>query len=168
MVSEPRKLAVIVVRVESDAGAVGYGVAEPQAHSSVVDLLNREIAPFVAGRDPLLAEQIVQSAWLGAAALGHAVRTYRVRTRCMRTGTTTNSRPGHSPAYKPVLSVGTYTATSTPMPVSSSPMPAIHARRAGYTTIRIPTIISNTATTVATTGLARARSVKLSNFVGSF
>ncbi len=58
LLEEPRRVAVIFVRVESDAGAVGFGVAGPQSQASVVDLLNWEIGPFVVGRNPLLASNL--------------------------------------------------------------------------------------------------------------
>jgi L-rhamnonate dehydratase len=50
-----------VVRVEGDDGAIGFGVAGPPMHAAVVELINREIAPFLVGRNPLLTEQIASS-----------------------------------------------------------------------------------------------------------
>ncbi|MBV9898388.1 MAG: mandelate racemase/muconate lactonizing enzyme family protein [Chloroflexi bacterium] len=58
LLSQPRVVPVVVVRAESEDGAVGHGVAGPQFHGSVIELINRELAPFVAGRDVLLTEGV--------------------------------------------------------------------------------------------------------------
>lgn len=52
-----RGVAVLVVRVEDDSGAVGYGVAGSPSHG-LLAFINGELAPFVLGRDPLAAEQV--------------------------------------------------------------------------------------------------------------
>ncbi len=56
LLGERRPVPVIVVRVDADAGATGYGVAGPMHPGAVLDFVNRELAPFTRGRDPLLAE----------------------------------------------------------------------------------------------------------------
>jgi L-rhamnonate dehydratase len=53
-----REVAVVIVRVESDAGVVGYGAAGTMLQGSVVEFINRELGPFVTGRDPLPSEQL--------------------------------------------------------------------------------------------------------------
>jgi L-alanine-DL-glutamate epimerase-like enolase superfamily enzyme len=57
-----RRVGVVVVRVESDEGLVGFGVAGGGFQTSRVDLLNREIGPFLVGRDALAAEQVAYAA----------------------------------------------------------------------------------------------------------
>ena len=63
LLKQPRLVGVVVVRVESDDGSVGDGVAAPQGQAAVIAMLDREIAPFVVGHDPLLAEGLAQAAW---------------------------------------------------------------------------------------------------------
>jgi L-alanine-DL-glutamate epimerase-like enolase superfamily enzyme len=58
LVASPRTATVLVVRVESDDGLVGHGVAGPQSPAAVAELVNRELGPFVVGHDPLMAEQL--------------------------------------------------------------------------------------------------------------
>ncbi|MBV9578608.1 MAG: hypothetical protein JO057_08475, partial [Chloroflexi bacterium] len=53
-----RRVGVVVVQVESDSGLIGYGVAGGGFQSALVELINREIAPAVVGRDPLLGEDL--------------------------------------------------------------------------------------------------------------
>jgi L-alanine-DL-glutamate epimerase-like enolase superfamily enzyme len=57
-----RPVSVLLVQVESDSGLRGYGVASPTHYGAVLDFVNRELAPFVVGSDPLLAEQIWSAA----------------------------------------------------------------------------------------------------------
>jgi L-alanine-DL-glutamate epimerase-like enolase superfamily enzyme len=61
LIAQPRPVTVVVVRVETDAGLVGYGVAGPQHAAAVVELINREVAPFVVGRDVLLADGLAHA-----------------------------------------------------------------------------------------------------------
>src|SRR5579884_1985552 len=62
LIAGSRLVPVLVVRVETDAGAVGYGVAGTPLQGSVLDFLNRELGPFAVGRDPRLAEQVWHAA----------------------------------------------------------------------------------------------------------
>ena len=52
---QPRLTTVVVVRVETYAGLVGYGAAGPPHAAPVEALINPEIVPFLVGRDVLLA-----------------------------------------------------------------------------------------------------------------
>jgi len=61
LLAASRRVVAVVVRVETDAGAIGYGVAGPQHAAAVVDLLNRELGPYLVGHDPLLAEHIAHA-----------------------------------------------------------------------------------------------------------
>lgn len=61
LVESPRSTTVVVVRVESENGLVGYGVAGPQSPQAVAELVNRELGPFVIGRDLLLTEQLAHA-----------------------------------------------------------------------------------------------------------
>jgi L-alanine-DL-glutamate epimerase-like enolase superfamily enzyme len=56
-----RLVGVVVVRVESDDGLVGFGVAGGGFQSSLVELVNREVGPFLIGRDALAAEQVAHA-----------------------------------------------------------------------------------------------------------
>jgi L-rhamnonate dehydratase len=53
-----RPVGVVVVRVEADDGRLGYGVAGGGFQPALVDVVNREIGPFLLGRDPLLADAL--------------------------------------------------------------------------------------------------------------
>jgi L-rhamnonate dehydratase len=56
LLSETRRVPVVVVRVETDEGLVGFGAAGSQTAPAVLALINRELGPFLVGRDPLLGE----------------------------------------------------------------------------------------------------------------
>jgi len=56
-----RTVRVVVVRIETDDGLVGYGVAGGGFQTALVELINRDIGPFVVGRDPLQAEGVGQA-----------------------------------------------------------------------------------------------------------
>jgi hypothetical protein len=51
-----RLVGVVIVRIETDDGQAGFGVAGGGFQASLVDVVNREIGPFLLGRDPLLME----------------------------------------------------------------------------------------------------------------
>src|SRR5262245_15259201 len=48
---------VVFVRVETSAGVTGYGITGPIQRFAVKELINREIAPLLAGKDPLATER---------------------------------------------------------------------------------------------------------------
>jgi L-alanine-DL-glutamate epimerase-like enolase superfamily enzyme len=56
LLDEPLKRGVVFTRVETDDGAVGYGLAGPTLAPSVVEFINRELGPLLRGRDPFLTE----------------------------------------------------------------------------------------------------------------
>ena len=56
LLSETRRVPVVVVRVETDDGLVGFGAAGAQTAPAVLALINSELGPFLVGRDPLLGE----------------------------------------------------------------------------------------------------------------
>lgn len=57
LLERPIERDIVFVRVETDDGAVGSGLAGPILGAAVVEFINRELGPFLAGRDPLLTEQ---------------------------------------------------------------------------------------------------------------
>jgi L-rhamnonate dehydratase len=54
---------VVFTRVETDDGAVGYGLTGELAGRSVVECINHGLGPFLRGRDPLLTEQCWHEAY---------------------------------------------------------------------------------------------------------
>ena len=58
----PREVGVVVVRTETDEGLVGYGVAGGGFQASLIELVNREIGPFLVGRDALATEEVSYAA----------------------------------------------------------------------------------------------------------
>ncbi len=54
---EPVVRELVLVRVETDAGPVGYGVTGPIQRFATRELINREIAPRLVGKDPLATER---------------------------------------------------------------------------------------------------------------
>jgi L-alanine-DL-glutamate epimerase-like enolase superfamily enzyme len=57
LLDEPEQRDLVFVRVATDDGATGYGLAGSILGPSVVEFINRELGPFLRGRDPLLTEQ---------------------------------------------------------------------------------------------------------------
>jgi len=55
---DPMDREAVVVRVETDAGLVGYGLTGHILRSGIVGFINQEAGPFLVGRDPLPAERI--------------------------------------------------------------------------------------------------------------
>ena len=53
-----RPVPVVVVRVDSDDGHVGYGVAGPMHSGPVLDFINRQLAPYAVGREFLDSEEL--------------------------------------------------------------------------------------------------------------
>ena len=56
LLSRPRPVSVVLVRVETDDGAVGFGVAGAQSSAAVIACLEHDLGPLVVGLDPLRAE----------------------------------------------------------------------------------------------------------------
>jgi L-alanine-DL-glutamate epimerase-like enolase superfamily enzyme len=56
LLDEPEERDLVFVRVETDDGARGYGLAGSILGPSVVEFINRDLGPFLRGRDPLLTE----------------------------------------------------------------------------------------------------------------
>ena len=57
LLDKPEERDTVFVRVETDDGAKGYGLAGSILGPSVVEFINRELGPFLRGRDPFLTEQ---------------------------------------------------------------------------------------------------------------
>lgn len=57
LLREPVMREIVFVRVETDAGVIGYGLTGPIQRFAVRDLINREIAPLLVGKDPLTTER---------------------------------------------------------------------------------------------------------------
>lgn len=56
LLDRPIERDLVFVRVETDDGARGYGLAGSMLGPSVVEFINRELGPFLQGLDPLLTE----------------------------------------------------------------------------------------------------------------
>jgi L-alanine-DL-glutamate epimerase-like enolase superfamily enzyme len=48
---------IVFVRMETDAGVTGYGLTGPIQRFAVKELINKEIVPLLAGKDPLATER---------------------------------------------------------------------------------------------------------------
>lgn len=48
---------IVFVRVETDTGIVGYGLTGPIQRFAVRELINKEMAPLILGKDPLATER---------------------------------------------------------------------------------------------------------------
>lgn len=57
LLPEPHPWSMVFVRVETDAGHAGYGVTGAIQRHGTRELVNREIAPLLVGRDPLATER---------------------------------------------------------------------------------------------------------------
>lgn len=55
---EPRTVGMVLVEIETDDGVTGYGIARDLERFGTRELINRDIAPFLIGKDPLFIEQI--------------------------------------------------------------------------------------------------------------
>ncbi|HEV8308656.1 MAG TPA: mandelate racemase/muconate lactonizing enzyme family protein [Methylomirabilota bacterium] len=58
LLSEPIHREFVFVRLQTDSGATGYGLTGPVQRSGVREFINKEIAPLLAGADPLATERI--------------------------------------------------------------------------------------------------------------
>jgi L-rhamnonate dehydratase len=57
LLDKPLTPAFVFVRVETDAGLTGYGLTGPIQRSGTRELINRQIAPLMMGRDPVDTER---------------------------------------------------------------------------------------------------------------
>jgi L-rhamnonate dehydratase len=57
LLDHPIERDLVFVQVETDEGLQAHGLAGPIRGPSVVEFINRELGPFLEGRDPLLTEQ---------------------------------------------------------------------------------------------------------------
>jgi L-rhamnonate dehydratase len=55
---EPTRSSVIITEIETDTGITGYGATGSPLNWSVVEFINRQIAPFLKDQDPILNERI--------------------------------------------------------------------------------------------------------------
>jgi L-alanine-DL-glutamate epimerase-like enolase superfamily enzyme len=62
LLTAKRLVPVLVVRVEADDGQVGYGVAGAQSPEAVLAVIDRDLGPFLVGRDPLRVEACYDAA----------------------------------------------------------------------------------------------------------
>ncbi len=58
LMSEARTRSVVLVRVETDQGIAGTGISAMNEGFALREFLNAELAPFVAGRDPMDTERL--------------------------------------------------------------------------------------------------------------
>jgi L-alanine-DL-glutamate epimerase-like enolase superfamily enzyme len=54
----PYTAGLVLAEVETDEGIVGAGIARDQERFAVRELVNREIGPFLIGKDPIETEKI--------------------------------------------------------------------------------------------------------------
>ena len=59
----PQKEGLVIVHVETDTGLQGVGITRNWQSFGVRELINREIAPFLIGKDPIDTEKIWQDAF---------------------------------------------------------------------------------------------------------
>ena len=57
LLHEPIMREIVFVRVETDGGVTGYGLTGPIQRFAARELINREIAPLLIGKDPLATER---------------------------------------------------------------------------------------------------------------
>ena len=57
LLHEPIMREIVFVRVETDGGVTGYGLTGPIQRFAARELINREIAPLLLGKDPLATER---------------------------------------------------------------------------------------------------------------
>ena len=55
---EPRTVGMVLVRIDTDDGPTGYGIARDLERFGTRELINRDLAPFLVGRDPMFVEEI--------------------------------------------------------------------------------------------------------------
>jgi L-alanine-DL-glutamate epimerase-like enolase superfamily enzyme len=53
---------MLLVRVETDSEHIGFGISSDTERYTVRELINRDIAPFLLGKDPICTEKIWQDA----------------------------------------------------------------------------------------------------------
>ena len=58
----PLTEGMLLVRVETDSGDIGFGISRDTERYAVRELINRDIAPFLLGKDPICTEKIWQDA----------------------------------------------------------------------------------------------------------
>jgi len=58
----PLTEGMLLVRVETDSGHIGFGISRDTERYAVRELINRDIAPFLLGKDPICTEKIWQDA----------------------------------------------------------------------------------------------------------
>src|SRR6266545_5223288 len=56
LLDEPIPREVVYTRVDTDEGIVGHGMAGGILGSAVAEFINRDLGPFLVGRDPFLTE----------------------------------------------------------------------------------------------------------------
>src|SRR5438132_3693570 len=57
LMHQPIIREIVFVRVETDGGVTGYGLTGPIQRFAARELINREIAPLLVGKDPLATER---------------------------------------------------------------------------------------------------------------
>jgi L-rhamnonate dehydratase len=58
LLDKPINREIVFVRVESDEGITGYGMAGPILRFATREFINTELGPFVVGMDPLATERV--------------------------------------------------------------------------------------------------------------
>jgi len=61
----PQKEGIVIVYVQTDTGLEGVGITRNWQRFGVRELINREIGPYLIGKDPLNTEKIWRDAYLG-------------------------------------------------------------------------------------------------------
>jgi len=57
LMHQPIIREIVFVRAETDGGVTGYGLTGPIQRFAARELINREIAPLLVGKDPLATER---------------------------------------------------------------------------------------------------------------
>ena len=55
---------VVFVVVETDAGVTGYGLTGHGQRFGIVEFINRELGPYIVGRNPMETERLWQELYL--------------------------------------------------------------------------------------------------------
>ncbi len=64
LIDRPINREIVFVRVETDEGITGYGMTSQILRFSVKEFINRELAPFLAERDPMDTERLWNDMYL--------------------------------------------------------------------------------------------------------
>src|SRR5450759_1618682 len=64
LIEEPIDREVVFVRLETDQGITGFGMTSQTLRFSVKEFINRELGPYITGRDPMDTERLWSDMYL--------------------------------------------------------------------------------------------------------